>query len=323
MSGVENTIRVVKSSGGLLEHDPALIPAPLNVRKVARRPSKVFEADKEPSSLEAQRRASDGAVHKSHNLNAKHGVNTVPEKKPRVSSWFKRSPKDGTSGSSFATVTEDSAATDEASGDAQERKKKAFSFPFWKNPSPKDMPKMSLADSDGDEISDWQIQRPRTSKPTVANYGPKTHTDIEPDTGRKIEVQQNWLARLFRVKPATRYLCFTIPKRRARQDIATLLKTWRRHGIDELQVDKERCVIFALLSERNPLNLKRVAFAIEFMTVIEHGKRGALCIARFTQERGAASSFHKVVDQISSHLPANLLVADKRKINMMIKTLNS
>jgi hypothetical protein len=70
--------------------------------------------------------------------------------------------------------------------------------------------------------------------------------------------------------------------------------------------------------------LKEVAFAAEIMTVIEHGRRNQLCIARFTQERGAASSFHKVVDTMNSVFSVrNLLVVEKRKIKMMIKTLNS
>jgi len=60
------------------------------------------------------------------------------------------------------------------------------------------------------------------------------------------------------------------------------------------------------------------------MTVIEHGKRNQLSIARFTQEKGAASSFHQVVAAIDAAFSTRgLLVTDKRKINMMIKTLNS
>lgn len=60
------------------------------------------------------------------------------------------------------------------------------------------------------------------------------------------------------------------------------------------------------------------------MTVIEHGKRNQLSIARFTQEKGAASSFHRVVDAISAAFGSrSLLVTDKRKAGMMIKTLNS
>lgn len=60
------------------------------------------------------------------------------------------------------------------------------------------------------------------------------------------------------------------------------------------------------------------------MTVIEHGKRNHLSIARFTQEKGAASSFHRVVGAINAAFGTRaLLVTDKRKVNMMIKTLNS
>ena len=74
-------------------------------------------------------------------------------------------------------------------------------------------------------------------------------------------------------------------------------------------------------------NLKEVSFAIEIMMVIEHGKRNQrtqYSIARFTQEKGAASSFHKVVDVINMEFRnRGLLVADKRKTQMMIKTLNS
>lgn len=68
---------------------------------------------------------------------------------------------------------------------------------------------------------------------------------------RNIEVQQNWLARLFRVKPATRYLCFAIARRQARQEIALLLREWRKYGIRDVQVDKGRNIIFARLSKNN------------------------------------------------------------------------
>jgi serine/threonine-protein kinase HSL1 (negative regulator of Swe1 kinase) len=58
--------------------------------------------------------------------------------------------------------------------------------------------------------------------------------------------------------------------------------------------------------------------------VIEHGKRGHLSIARFTQETGAASSFYKVVETLQTVLKSRgMLVADERKRRMMIKTLNS
>ena len=69
--------------------------------------------------------------------------------------------------------------------------------------------------------------------------------------GRQIEVHQNWLARLFRVKPATRHICFSISKRRARQEVAILLREWRQYGMKDIQVDKERNIVFARVSRKN------------------------------------------------------------------------
>ncbi len=68
---------------------------------------------------------------------------------------------------------------------------------------------------------------------------------------RNIEPQRSWLARLFRVKPATRYICFSISRRRARQEIAILLREWRKYGIRDVQVDKERNIVFARVGKNN------------------------------------------------------------------------
>ena len=167
--------------------------------------------------------------------------------------------------------------------------------------------------------------------------------DSDSDKARHIEVKQNWLARLFRVKPATSYICMTMSRKRARQEVAILLREWRKYGIRGVQVDKQRNIVFARVGPRNckyrqtptakqttlltlraDLNLKEVAFAGEVMTVIEHGKKQPLSIVRFTQERGAASSFQRVVDTMRMVFESrNLLVADKSKQKMMIKTLNA
>lgn len=84
----------------------------------------------------------------------------------------------------------------------------------------------------------------------MAGAGPSVWSDS--DSGiRKIEVEQNWLARLFRVKPAMRHLCFNILKRRARQEVAILLREWRQYGIKDVEVDKERNIIFARVGGKN------------------------------------------------------------------------
>lgn len=148
--------------------------------------------------------------------------------------------------------------------------------------------------------------------------------DEQEPGGRQIKPQQSWLARLFKVKPATRTICLTMPRRRARQDVAIMLRDWRRFGIRDVEVDKERNIVFARVGAKNHLHLKEVSFACEFITVIEHGKRNHLSIVRFTQEEGAATSFQKVVETILSVFTSRgLLVTDKRKAKMMIKTLNS
>lgn len=72
------------------------------------------------------------------------------------------------------------------------------------------------------------------------------------------------------------------------------------------------------------LDIKEVSFAIEVMAVIEHGRRGYLSIARFTQEAGAASSFHTVVKTVKETMASrSYVIRDERKARMMIKTLQS
>lgn len=162
------------------------------------------------------------------------------------------------------------------------------------------------------------------------------------EKSRQIEPQQNWLARLFHVKPAQKFLCFTASKSRARRELAGLLKEWRKYGVRDIVVDKQRSIVFGRVAAKNckrfsqcsaehkwltgnpDLNMKEVSFACEIMTVIEHGRKYPLSIVRFTQEKGAASSFYKVVETLETVLKSRgMLVSDDRKKRMMIKTLQS
>lgn len=74
---------------------------------------------------------------------------------------------------------------------------------------------------------------------------------VEDRKPRQIEPQRNWLAKLFNVKPATKYICFSISKRKALQAIGGILKEWKRYGIRNVQVDKERNIVFARVAARN------------------------------------------------------------------------
>ncbi|KAI1823693.1 hypothetical protein F4861DRAFT_509466 [Xylaria intraflava] len=250
---------------------------------------------------------------------------TVAMRRP---SWFKRGSKDkesvlDTKGDSTSSRTDrlTYTSTNSSTGPAiPPAKKKSFNLAFWRNSRDQTEMRLSLAESEDEDV---QSQKPARmfSHP---NRPPLNGKRGDEATIRNIEPQQNWLARLFRVKPATKYLCFSISRRRARQEMVILLKEWRKYGIRDVQVDRGRNIVFARVGQKNYLNMKEVAFAVEVMTVIEHGRRNQLCIARFTQERGAASSFHKVVDTMNSVFSVrNLLVVEKRKSKMMIKTLNS
>ena len=68
---------------------------------------------------------------------------------------------------------------------------------------------------------------------------------------RNIEVHRNWLARLFRVKPATSYMCFNISRLRTRQEIAIVMKDWRKFGMRDVQVNRERNIVFGRVGRNN------------------------------------------------------------------------
>ncbi len=373
LSRQDNTIRLV-TSPSTKPYREAEAPELHNARKHRSQGDTAYPQPKHELNLR-ERYMNDGPTSSSANsqgaLPEDVTNSTTMKKKP---SWFKRGSKDRETvfntkveSSSSRTDRPISTATDSSpAGPAiLPAKKKSFNIAFWRNSKDESQVRMSLVG----KLScvGATTRRPKLITGTGSKTGSKTNDKPSPEpahmfsrpaqppchskwadegTTRNIEPQQSWLARLFRVKPATKYLCFCISRRRARQEIVILLKEWRKYGIRDVEVDKERNIVFARVGEDNckysftasvttlrrskliprvpDLNLKGVAFAAEIMTVIEHGKRSQLCIVRITQERGAASSFHKVIDTMNSVFSGRgLLVVEKRKIKMMIKTLNS
>lgn len=72
------------------------------------------------------------------------------------------------------------------------------------------------------------------------------------------------------------------------------------------------------------LRLRAVDFSAEFYTVLEHGRQANLSLVRFRQERGAASSFHKVVDTLEMVLKQRgLLVEDPDRAKNMARILHA
>lgn len=70
--------------------------------------------------------------------------------------------------------------------------------------------------------------------------------------------------------------------------------------------------------------MRPVEFSAEFYTVLEHGRHANLSLIRFRQERGAASSFHKVVDTLQMVLKQRgMLVEDPVRAKKMAKVLDA
>lgn len=355
LSKVETSIRVVHSPTA---YSPVKVPAPLNVRK---------KSGTEDFGRSLHRQLAYHAESDEHALDSSSQASQETGKQRKKTSWFKRGSKQASEAgtqerhSSYSQPTPTATGFDDILGLERDQpliatKKKSFTFSFWKNGKDKE-PKMSI---DGEPAPPLDVRdvhmtdfafteepepiRNSQVQPNVLKKGPPANwRDSRSSSGiRHIEVKQNWLARLFKVKPATSHICMVMSRKRARQEVAMLLREWRKYGIRGVTIDKQRNIVFARVAARNckstqrttfvrhelthatDLNMKEVEFAAEIMAVIEHGKKQPLSIVRFTQERGAASSFHRVVETMNTVFDSrNLVVTDKNRRKMMIKTLNS
>ena len=65
-----------------------------------------------------------------------------------------------------------------------------------------------------------------------------------------------------------------------------------------------------------------VSLAVEVFTILHHGRKANLALARFTQERGAKSSFGRVLEALESVLMARgFLVEDEGRKTAMVSAL--
>ncbi|KAF2454661.1 hypothetical protein BDY21DRAFT_325745 [Lineolata rhizophorae] len=141
-------------------------------------------------------------------------------------------------------------------------------------------------------------------------------------SSRANDFQQNWFARFFHIKPATKLLCFQVGRGRARQEIVRTLKDWRRFGVKDVSFNRASNTVRARVDKDNHLKIKPVELMAELFVVLEHGRRAQLSMARFTQTRGAASSFRKAVEIIEDVLNSKgLLVEDGCKKQAMCEVL--
>jgi hypothetical protein len=95
---------------------------------------------------------------------------------------------------------------------------------------------------------------------------------------RQIEPRQNWLARLFHVKPATTSICFSVSKRRARQEVVSLLREWKKYGVKDVIADKDRSVVFGKIGRTNCKILSELLYVDTNELTRSSNERGCICL---------------------------------------------
>ena len=123
----------------------------------------------------------------------------------------------------------------------------------------------------------------------------------------------SWFARLLNVKPVERILCLTIPRDRVVRVIHSVLREWRRYGVREINVDKGSSCISAVVGEDNTFGVKPVTLLCEVFPVAMKGRASGMAVARFSQVKGAKSSFSRAVEGMEGVLRGNRVVVKNKR----------
>ncbi|KAJ5772427.1 hypothetical protein N7520_002956 [Penicillium odoratum] len=171
---------------------------------------------------------------------------------------------------------------------------------------------------------------PRHSELLCKGY-PDTDSSFEADDSqnpfhnkRRSLANHNWFARVFQIKPATRVIALNSSKVKSLKVVHHLLCDWEDYGMEDVRLDKANSLVHGRVGEVNFLRLREVEFTAEFYTVLEHGRKANLSLVKFKQERGAASSFNKVVDTVYQILKSRgLIVEDSMRAKKMARVLDN
>lgn len=93
--------------------------------------------------------------------------------------------------------------------------------------------------SDGTESNDagFDSVAPSPDAKMVARKGHAPRVSADPAAAAAagpIEVSQNWFAKFFHIKPATRVICLQINKGKAKKELVKVLKEWRKYGLRDV-----------------------------------------------------------------------------------------
>ncbi|KAL4911781.1 hypothetical protein BDW62DRAFT_217019 [Aspergillus aurantiobrunneus] len=207
--------------------------------------------------------------------------------------------------------------------------------------TPEDQSKPRKASSASQRSSFWNFMKRKTSRNTN-HQPPATNPHVEqplndeqqrPEDKKAPKARRNprsegksnnWFARVFQFKPATRVVALNTTKIKGRKEVYKMLREWRQYGIEDIHLDKANSIIYGRVGESNFLHLHPVEFSADFYTVIEDGRQANLSVVRFRQERGAASSFNKVVDTLCMVMKQrSLLVEDPAHAKRMAQVLDA
>ncbi|KAL9029633.1 MAG: hypothetical protein Q9196_002147 [Gyalolechia fulgens] len=143
-----------------------------------------------------------------------------------------------------------------------------------------------------------------------------------PPVAREIQPQhQNWLMKFLRIKPAVTVLAFQVSRIRARKEIVNVLREWRKYGMRDIVVDKAAGRVWARVGVKNSLDIRPVDLAVEVFTVLERGRKANLALARFTQEKGAKSSFERVVRTLEQVVDGKGLLVENEEMAKGMKSV--
>jgi serine/threonine-protein kinase HSL1 (negative regulator of Swe1 kinase) len=98
-----------------------------------------------------------------------------------------------------------------------------------------------LQDGNDDTASNISKEHQGTGKDIVRkSYPPATSIDAAAAASatQPIQINQNWFAKFFHIKPASRVLMLQISKANARKQIVKKLKEWRKYGTRDVVVEK-------------------------------------------------------------------------------------
>lgn len=74
----------------------------------------------------------------------------------------------------------------------------------------------------------------KTSEQGLDESGPMATKTATSNGARTTHISQNWFAKFFHIKPASRIICLCIGKAKARREVVKILRDWRKYGLRDV-----------------------------------------------------------------------------------------